>query len=263
MIPKKIHYVWVGKAPKSDLVKNCITTWKEKLPDYEFIEWNEQCISEINCSYLSEAYSNEKWAFVSDVIRLYALYINGGIYLDTDVEVIDSFDEFLTLDFFSCHKYHEGNCWPITSAVMGACKENHIIKDLLELYMTLRFETKEGLDLTANTQRITEYFKTKFSLSPPFYENNTLNLTKNEIIFPAYYFCCPKVGYHGFSIHHFSGSWLPSHSRKEKLSFFKRFKLLRLIKLRETGNFPLTRSEKIILQVSLKGKIYMLIKNTL
>lgn len=70
MIPKKIHYVWVGKAPKSDLVKNCITTWKEKLPDYEFIEWNEQCISEINCSYLSEAYSNEKWAFVSDVIRL-------------------------------------------------------------------------------------------------------------------------------------------------------------------------------------------------
>ncbi|MCD4600035.1 hypothetical protein LOS11_18560 [Proteus mirabilis] len=126
-------------------------------------------LDEINCSYLSEAYSNEKWAFVSDVIRLYALYINGGIYLDTDVEVIDSFDEFLTLDFFSCHEYHEGNCWPITSAVMGACKENHIIKDLLELYMTLRFETKEGLDLTANTQRITEYFKTKFSLSPPFY----------------------------------------------------------------------------------------------
>ena len=99
MIPKKIHYVWVGTAEKPDSVIKCIESWKKYCPDYEIIEWGNEEFEKIKNKYARQAFENKKWAFVSDYIRLYALYNHGGIYLDTDVEITQNIDRFLVHDF--------------------------------------------------------------------------------------------------------------------------------------------------------------------
>ena len=94
LIPNKIHYVWVGGKEKPDLVKKCIESWKKHCPDYEIIEWNDDVLKEIDNLYVKQAYENKKWAFVSDYLRLYALYNYGGFYFDTDLEITNSIDRF-------------------------------------------------------------------------------------------------------------------------------------------------------------------------
>ena len=100
-IPKIIHYCWFGKGPKPELAIKCIESWKKYCPDYEIKEWNEDNFDLNYNAYVKEAYENKKWAFVTDVVRLYALVNYGGIYMDTDVEVIKPLDEFLTLSGLS------------------------------------------------------------------------------------------------------------------------------------------------------------------
>ena len=92
MIPKIIHYCWFGRNEKPLEVKKCINSWKKILPDYQIVEWNEENFDISNNLYAEEAYRDRKYAFVSDVARVYALINLGGIYLDTDVEVYRSFD---------------------------------------------------------------------------------------------------------------------------------------------------------------------------
>lgn len=104
MIPKVIHYVWVGPTKKSSQAKRCIESWKKFCPDYKIIEWNEKALQSIKNQYLEEAYEAGKWAFVSDVLRLYAL-LSGGIYIDTDVELTGNLDGFLNHSFFMCFEY--------------------------------------------------------------------------------------------------------------------------------------------------------------
>lgn len=96
MIPKIIHYVWLGRGEQSDTIKRCIESWKKFLPDYKVMLWNEETynISEAP-SFVQIAYKIKKWAFASDYIRLWALYKYGGLYLDTDTEVLKSLDSFL------------------------------------------------------------------------------------------------------------------------------------------------------------------------
>ena len=95
MIPKKIHYVWVGGGAKSDAIKRCMATWKKHLKDYEIIEWNEQNFDINSNPFVKAAYEAKKWAYVSDYIRAKVIYEHGGIYLDTDVLILDNFDAFL------------------------------------------------------------------------------------------------------------------------------------------------------------------------
>ena len=95
MIPKVIHYCWFGRGPKGDLANKCIESWKRFLPDYEIKEWNEDNFDVNMYQYTKEALENKKYAFVTDVVRLYALYTEGGVYMDTDVEVLKSFNPFL------------------------------------------------------------------------------------------------------------------------------------------------------------------------
>ena len=96
MIPKKIHYCWFGGAPKSKLAKKCIKSWKRKCPDYEIIEWNESNYDVTKIPFMKEAYDAKKWGFVPDYARLDIIYNNGGIYLDTDVEIVKSLDDLLS-----------------------------------------------------------------------------------------------------------------------------------------------------------------------
>ena len=95
MIPKTIHYCWFGGNPLPDLAVKCIDSWKKYCPDYEIKEWNEKNFNLDACPYVREAYEAKKWAFVSDYARLYAMVTEGGIYMDTDVEVLKPLDEYL------------------------------------------------------------------------------------------------------------------------------------------------------------------------
>ena len=99
MIPKIIHYCWFGGNKKPKLIKKCIRSWKRLCPDYDIIEWNE-CNFDVNmCTYTKEAYESKKWAFVSDYCRFYVLNKMGGIYVDTDVELLKNIDELLSENF--------------------------------------------------------------------------------------------------------------------------------------------------------------------
>ena len=96
-IPKIIHYCWFGGNPLPDAAKKCIETWKKYCPDYEIVEWNESNFDVNCCDYVKEAYEAKKWAFVSDVARLLIVYKLGGVYLDTDVEILENspFEKYL------------------------------------------------------------------------------------------------------------------------------------------------------------------------
>ena len=95
MIPKTIHYCWFGRNKKSPLIEMCIDSWKKYCPNYGIKEWNEDNFDINQCQFVKEAYATKKWAFVSDYARLYILKEHGGIYMDTDVEVIKPLDRFL------------------------------------------------------------------------------------------------------------------------------------------------------------------------
>ena len=99
-IPKIIHYCWFGKKDKPDIVNHCINSWKKVLDDYEIIEWNEDNFDVESNTYVKQAYESGKFAFVSDFVRIKALYDYGGIYLDTDVEVFKKFDDLLDNESF-------------------------------------------------------------------------------------------------------------------------------------------------------------------
>lgn len=95
MIPKIIHYCWLGDSEFPELVKKCIQSWKKKMPDWEFILWDKNCLKDLNSDWVNEAYSTKKYAFAADYIRLYAVNKFGGFYLDSDVEVLKNFAPLL------------------------------------------------------------------------------------------------------------------------------------------------------------------------
>lgn len=100
MIPKIIHYCWFGRGKMPELAERCIASWKKHLPEYQYILWNEDNFDITSVPYVKEAYEARKFAFVTDYVRLYALYHFGGVYMDTDVEVLKPLDRFLDLPAF-------------------------------------------------------------------------------------------------------------------------------------------------------------------
>lgn len=217
-IPKIIHFCWFGKNPKTKLVKKCIKSWKKYLPDYEIWEWNDKDLKKCQNIYVLEAYKAKKWAFITDYFRLYALYNFGGIYFDSDNEVFKSFDDFLSLDFFSGYENWNGVISPFT-AVVGSKKGNHIIKSLLDEYKDLHFIKENGeYELLTNTARVTDYFKTKYDFIEPYNENEMKILENNCIIYPSNILCKYDEGI-SYAVHHFNGSWLP---KKNKTSFLQK-----------------------------------------
>lgn len=147
-IPKIIHYCWFGRNPKPKEALRCIDSWKEKLSSYEIMEWNEDSIKMENmCPYVKEAYNNKKWAFVSDYVRLVALYQYGGIYFDTDVEVFKGFDQFLDAELFAGFESKDY----IATAVIGARKESPIIQQFMRSYNNRHFVLEDETLDTDNT----------------------------------------------------------------------------------------------------------------
>ena len=128
-IPKVIHYCWFGKSPKTKLHQLCLDSWEKHCPEYQIIEWNEDNYDVAKNLYMKQAYEAGKWAYVSDYARIDIIYHHGGIYLDTDVELIKSLDSLLGLEAFIAH----GQWSAVNSgAGLGAVKGNHILKEILE-----------------------------------------------------------------------------------------------------------------------------------
>ena len=207
MIPKKIHYCWFGGNPIPEKDKKCIESWKRYCPDYEIIEWNEKNFN-ININrYVKEAYDCKKYAFVSDYVRLYALLNYGGIYLDTDVEVLRAFDSFLELEAFVGFEDNE----LVSTAIIGAKRGNSIIEEWFNTYANRNFLNNGKMNEVTNVRVFTNLLL-KYGLI----QNNTLQRIKNNTItiYPTEYFSplkfgskIPKSTKNTVTIHWFEGTW--------------------------------------------------------
>lgn len=212
-IPRIIHYCWFGGKEKPDIVKRCIDSWERNLSEYEIKEWNESNF-DINCnSYVSEAYKSRKFAFVSDYVRVYALYKFGGIYLDTDVEVFKSFDDML---------YHE-SFWGfeqenyIATSTIGAIKGNKLIKIFLDSYEEKNFIKEDGSqDALTNVAIVTEILKNiGLKTNGEYQELEGIGAFYPQTYFSPYdYINCRKfITENTYAMHHFYKSWLPPKVR--------------------------------------------------
>jgi hypothetical protein len=215
MIPKKIHYCWFGRGDMPALAVKCINSWKKYLFDYELVLWNEDNF-DININdYVREAYEKKKYAFVTDYVRLYALYHYGGIYMDTDVEILKSLNKFREHRAFTgCQE--ETMC---ITGIIGAEKNHPWIKRLLDYYDNKKFILKNGkLNTTPNTEIITQITSNFYGWIP----KNEYQVLKDDIhIYPIDFFCAKDwrtgnilVTEQTYTIHHFAGSWITEEDKK-------------------------------------------------
>lgn len=213
MIPKIIHYCWFGKNPLPELAVKCIESWKQFCPDYKIKEWNESNFNLDICPYVREAYKARKWAFITDYVRIYVLVNEGGIYMDTDVEVLKPIDRFLSNKAFSGFEKIDA----IPTGIMACERGFSFFQELLEYYANRHFIQHDGsYDLTTNVSIIT-----KICLEYGLVLNNTKQTIRGFTLYPKDVFCpknyctgvieCTKRTY---TIHHFSGSW---HSKKQRI----------------------------------------------
>lgn len=209
-IPKIIHYVWLGEGKKNQTIEECMKSWKAFCPDFKIIEWNEEKIKNINNAFLKEAISSKYWAFASDYIRLYALYNFGGIYLDTDLELTASLDNFLHHNFFCGFEFEKN--YPGT-AILGSKKHDSLTRDLLLYYENRHFILNGKPDLTPNPIIFKKIFTNHNKSLTTANEFSTINIEENRIIYPSYFFSKAQKGHKNFSIHHFEGSWIPEQVR--------------------------------------------------
>lgn len=214
-IPKIIHYCWFGGNKKPESVVRYMESWKKYLPDYEIMEWNEENFDINSYIYAKQAYDAGKFAFVTDIVRLHAIYNYGGIYMDTDVEVLKSLDPLLVYEGFSGFE----DDIHIPTGIMAGKKGNGWFREQLDYYKNKQFILENGnLDQTTNVEIITNISKKDHG----FIANGKFQVLKYGFtIFPKDYFCpkSPTTGIveltkNSYTIHHFSGTWV---SNKEKL----------------------------------------------
>ncbi len=215
MIPKKIHYCWFGGNPLPQDAKDYIESWKKYCPDYEIIRWDESSFDINSVPYVKEAYENRKWAFVTDYVRLYALYTQGGVYMDTDVELLKPIDCFLEHEAFSGFESETS----VPTGIMASEPKQKAIGDLLKDYDGRHFVNDKGeLDLSTNVEAITKYFTDNGMLM-----NNQKQTVNGFTMYPYDYFC-PKnsrtlkieVTENSYTIHHFAGTWVESNTNFRK-----------------------------------------------
>lgn len=220
MIPKIIHYCWFGRGQMPELALKCIESWHRYLPNYTMKLWNEGSFDINTVPYVKEAYEARKYAFVTDYIRLYALYHEGGIYMDTDVEVLKPLDDLLDLPAFSGYESNKFTNFP--TGLMASAAGGVWVKEQLDYYTDRHFILPDGsLDMTTNTVTISRIMKENgFELTGEY------QVYKNDMhCFPSDYFCpmtstrVLKLTKNSYCIHHFAGSW-HTPTLKQKIKKF-------------------------------------------
>lgn len=213
-IPKVIHYCWFGGSPQPKSVQRCIQSWKKYCPDYKIIEWNESNFGFSANRYAQEAYEQKKWAFVSDYARLKIIYDQGGVYFDTDVELIRPIDDLLKDEGFMGF---ENKTLVASGLGFGAIPAHPLIGALLSDYKDIPFVLEDGtLDTTPCPRRNTACLS-----SLGLRADNTMQLLQGIRFLPQDYLC-PMDYYTGettitantYSIHHFDASWTSPVSRR-------------------------------------------------
>ena len=182
MIPRIIHYCWFGHGPMPELVLKCITSWHKYMPDYQYKLWNEVNFDINFNSYVRESYEAGKYAFVSDVVRLYALEQYGGIYLDVDFEVYRSFDDLLGHHAFA--GFEGSKYTPVMMGVIASEAHGKWVSEQLQKYETRHFYKDGKMDLTTNVKFVTEEMRAN-----GFLPNGLEQDYKDLHIFPVEYFC--------------------------------------------------------------------------
>ena len=219
MIPKVIHYCWFGNGEKSESVLKCIESWRKFCPDYEIKEWNETNYDVTKNKYMREAYEEKRWGFVPDYARIDIVYQNGGIYLDTDVELIKSFDSMLdNKSFFGFERAGEGYKINLGSG-FGSERGNAFLKEIRDYYDNLSFRNTDGtLNLTPSPNINSQVFiRNGFKL------DNTYQTIAGNTVYPYDYFAPldwknlkGKPTNNTISIHHYSTSWLSDEEKKKR-----------------------------------------------
>lgn len=209
MIPKTIHYCWFGNNPKSKLIQQCIASWKKYLPDWEIIEWNEQNYDVRKNEYISEAYGQKKWAFVVDYARFDILNSQGGVFLDTDVEVLKRIpDELLEHQAFTGFESDK----TVNPGLVFAARDGHpMLKEIMTVYENKKF----GKRINGRIENIVDIV-TGILEKNGLKKDNSFQLVEGVAVYPKEYFCCFNHEIQAFeirketiSIHHYAASWSP------------------------------------------------------
>ena len=203
MIPKKIHFCWFSGEPYPDSAQRCLDSWNRHLPGFELIKWDAAKARATGIPWVQEALEQKKWAFAADTVRLYALHTEGGVYFDTDVEVLRPFDSLLErANFFG----YENGSRRIEAAAMGCEAGCEPIKAALEFYMNAHFEYREaGVDDMVLPKILADAFAAfpeveilpESAFSPKSYIDGKIRTTGDT-----------------YCIHHFDSAWRPESVRK-------------------------------------------------
>lgn len=228
MIPKILHYCWLSDEPIPAKLQNYIDGWKKVMPDYELKKWDKNKFDIHSVKWVEEAYSKEKWAFASDYIRAYALYTDGGFYLDSDVKVLNKFDEFLNSGFITSIEYDHAvkeemqacldSCFHrkeevdfvtglgIQAAIMGAEKGHPFMGEIKSFYETRNFINKDGTLNQTAAPLIYARFLENYGFV---YSDEKQLLSKNVVILPSYVFAgYQTVRFSSKAVHMCAGSWV-------------------------------------------------------
>jgi len=207
VIPKKIHYCWFGGTPVPDKYKKWMESWNKFCPDYEIIQWDESNYDIEKNTYMYEAYQHKKWGFVPDYARLDIIYEHGGIYLDTDVELVANLDDMLYQKAFFGFEREESVALGLG---FGAEKGMPLIKEMRDAYNNRHFADKDGnLDLQASP-----VFQTEFLVKKGLKQNGEYQRIGDAVIYPEKMFSgkCPytrrvRLMPYTKSIHHYEATW--------------------------------------------------------
>lgn len=217
-IPKTIHCIWFGKKPKTGLMEQCICSWKKYCPDYEIIEWNEDNYDISKNPFMKASYDAGKYGCVSDYARLDIVCQYGGIYFDTDVEVIKNIDSMLYNEAF----FGFGNYGRVATGLgFGAVKQHKVVKKLLEAYGSFTFDQGAGLWAQATNTIREEPVFLELGLKP----KDMFQTVGGASIFPSDFmapmipgFCSSRITCNTITIHHNRFSW----ASKEQLQEFQK-----------------------------------------
>lgn len=241
MIPKIIHYVWLGGKSIPNHLQQFIDGWKKKMPDYKIVRWDESNFPISEHPFVQEAIKNKRWAFAADYIRIYALMNMGGIYMDTDVKVLRRFDEFLNHSFFTSYENHYSNfeykflygryinkdgtkikgvrCIPgvgLMSAVIGSEKGGTLISEMYQFYHSQKYYNKDGSDFCVLAPWMQSYCAEKFGLK---YLDIKQELADRIVIYPSYVFTVNtgKITTNSVTIHVENAAWIKGGNKYRRM----------------------------------------------
>lgn len=213
MIPKRIHYCWFGNNPKPKLIQKCIASWRQMLPDWEISEWNETNYDVTKNEYIAEAYRQKKWAFVVDYARFDILNQYGGVFFDTDVELLKSIPEsFLAYQAFTGF---ESDRTVNPGLVYASEADQTVLRSIMNTYEHKQFGEKINGRIENIVDIVTDVLDQK-----GLKKDNSFQVIEGIAVFPKEYFCCFnheiqafEIGEETVSVHHYVASWSPWYRR--------------------------------------------------